>query len=428
MITKQEMQKAADFIRKNVKADDFTLNVFSSEDLLARFAQNGITQHIAGNKLIASLEVAFDNKTGRASGNNLDENSLKYLINTAQSMAKLNQPDPEFVASESAHDLLNVNNFSQNTADLSVGKIVDDILKCVENAKNKDAKLSGISEKRLNHNLLTTKNGFEGFDKFASFSHSMTMKKEGVETKVSRSVKDHANFDFPALIDQLNSQFDSLSNPVQIEKGKIPVILRPAAVLNWLQYLIWTFDRRTADEGHTPFTDQIGKQFFGKDFTFRSSLDDPELNAAKFLNGGVPAENVDWIVNGVLKNMSATRYYAKQKNLKALRPYNIIVEGGDKSEVEMMKMVKRGVIINNFWYIRPIDRRTGEWTGLTRDGVLYFEDGKIQKSVTNFRWNEILHDATKRILAMGPVVQQEYYAKVPTLLIDDFNFVDVTTF
>ena len=152
------------------------------------------------------------------------------------------------------------------------------------------------------------------------------------------------------------------------------------------------------------------------------------MNAAKFLNGGVPGENIDWIVNGVIKNMSATRYYAKQKNLKALRPYNVIVEGGDTSEAEMMKMVKRGVIINNFWYIRPIDRKIGEWTGLTRDGVLYFEDGKIQKSVTNFRWNEILHDATKRILAMGPSVQQEYYAKVPTLLINDFNFVDVTTF
>jgi len=428
MITKQEMQKAAEFIRKNVKANDFSFSVTGSEDLLTRFAQNGITQHITGNKLNVSLGVDFDNKNGQASGNNLDEASLKYLIKTAESMAKLNQPDPENMPSEGAHKLPDVNNYSQNTADLSVEKIVDDIKICVENAKSKDAKLSGISEKCLDHTMLTTKNGFEGFDNSATFSHSMTMKKEGVETKVSRSIKDHAKLDFPALITQLNTQFDSLSNPVQIEKGRIPVILRPAAVLNWLRYLIWTYDRRTADEGHTPFTDQIDKKFFGDKFTFRSSLDDPELNAAKFLNGGVPGENIDWIVNGVIKNMSATRYYAKQKNLKALRPYNVIVEGGDTSEAKMMKMVKRGVIINNFWYIRPIDRKIGEWTGLTRDGVLYFEDGKIQKSVTNFRWNEILHDATKRILAMGPSIQQEYYAKVPTLLINDFNFVDVTTF
>ncbi len=422
------MQKATDFIRKHVAADDFSLSITGAEDLLTRFAQNGITQHITGNKLNVNLNVAFENKTGEASTNNLDEDALKYLIKTAESMAKLNQPDPEFVASEPAHDLPDVENFSQNTADLTVEKIVDDILKCVKNAEGKNAKLSGISEKRLNNSMLITKNGFEGFDQFASFAHSMTMKKEGVETKVAKSVKDHATFDMDILIAHLNSQFDSLSNPEPLEKGRIPVILRPAAVLNWLFYLIWTFDRRTADEGHTPYTNQIGKQFFGKDFSFYSTLDDPDLNASKFVNGGIPTENIDWIRNGIIKNMRSDRYYAKLKDHKALGPFNIVVDGGDTTEAEMMKMVKRGVIVNNFWYIRPIDRKVGEWTGLTRDGVLYFENGKIQKSVTNFRWNEILHDATKRILAMGPVVQQEYYAKVPTLLIDDFNFVDVTTF
>lgn len=428
MITRQEMQKAADFIKKHVKADDFSFSVTGAEDLLTRFAQNGITQHITGNKLNVNLNVAFDNKTGEASTNKLDDDALKYLIKTAESMAKLNQPDPEFVASEPAHDLPDVENYSQNTANLTVEKIVDDILKCVKNAEGKNAKLSGISEKRLNTSMLTTKNGFEGFDQFASFSHSMTMKKEGVETKVAKSVKDHATFDMNALIAQLNSQFDSLSNPEPMGKGRIPVILRPAAVLNWLFYLIWTFERRSADEGHTPYTDQIGKQFFGKDFSFYSTLDDPDLNASKFVNGGIPAENIDWIRNGIIKNMRSDRYYAKQKNHKALGPFNIVVDGGDTYETEMMKMVKRGVIVNNFWYIRPVDRKVGEWTGLTRDGVLYFEDGKIKKSVTNFRWNEIIHEATKRILAMGPVVQQEYYAKIPTLLIDDFNFVDVTTF
>jgi predicted Zn-dependent protease len=94
----------------------------------------------------------------------------------------------------------------------------------------------------------------------------------------------------------------------------------------------------------------------------------------------------------------------------------------------MMKQVERGVIVNNLWYIRPVDTKSGEWTGLTRDGVLYFENGEIQHSLTNFRWNEVLHDVTKRILALGPPVQLRPEIVVPTMLIDDFNFVDVTTF
>ena len=200
MITNKEMQNAAEFIRENVKANDFTFSINGSEDLLTRFAQNGITQHIYGNKLNVNLSVAFDNKNGQASGNNLDIDSLKYLIKTAESMAKLNQPDPEFVGSESANELPEVDNYAKNTAELSVKNIVDDILICVKNAENKDAKLSGISQKHVHDTFLTTKNGFEGFDRSTSFSHSMTMKRKGVETKVSRSVKDHAKFSMSKMI------------------------------------------------------------------------------------------------------------------------------------------------------------------------------------------------------------------------------------
>ena len=94
----------------------------------------------------------------------------------------------------------------------------------------------------------------------------------------------------------------------------------------------------------------------------------------------------------------------------------------------MMQKVERGLIINRFWYIRQVDRKRGEITGLTRDGVLYFENGKIKNSVNNLRFNEIPHEATKRILALGKAVATSTYFKVPTMLINDFNFVDSTTF
>lgn len=428
MIDKKQIQKAVNYVKKNCTADDFSFGIYNTDGHLTRFAQNGITQHISGIKQNVRLNVAFDNKPGAASINNLQEASLQYLVETAEMMAKLNQPDPEHVPTEPAHQLPEVNNYAENTAALNSEVIVDDILKCVKHAESKKAKISGISEKHINSSYFMTKNGFEGSDISTSFSHSMTMKKDDVETKVSNSVLDHNNFSMEAQIEQLNSQFDSLHKPVALETGRIPVILRPAAFLQWMFYLIWTFDRRNADEGTSPFTDQMDKQFFGDKFTFRSRLDDPDLSADKFGEGGVPNRNIDWIRNGVIKNMNLDRYYASKLKKQAARPYNIIIEGGNTSEAEMMRMVDKGVIVNRLWYIRPIDRKTGEWTGLTRDGVLYFEKGEIKHSVNNFRWNEILHDATKRILALGPVVQQEYYAKVPTVLIDGFNFVDVTTF
>ncbi|MFO7896644.1 MAG: TldD/PmbA family protein [Candidatus Cloacimonadales bacterium] len=428
MITKTQMQKAADYLKKHCSADDFKISIKADDEHLTRFAQNGITQHIAGIQQVLDLEVAFDNKTGSARTNDFSESSLKHLLHTAEVIARQNQPDPEFISSAAKSELAQVDNFSAATEKLQMAEMVDKIAYCVEASSKMGAKLSGFSEKHLVSKLLQTKNGFAGFDRSSYYSHSMTIKKGGVETKVSRSIKDFSKFNMENLYSQLVQQFQALQEPVMMEKGKMAVILRPAAVLNWLYYLIWVLDQREADEGMNAFSGQLGQQFFGEKFNFSSTLQDPDLSVEKFDSAGVTARNIDWIKNGVLKNMRTSRYYAQQAQLQANNICNIKVAGGSTSETEMMQMVERGIIINRLWYIRPIDRKTGEWTGLTRDGVQYFENGKIKNSTTNFRWNEIFQAATQRILALGEAEQLEHFAKVPTLLIDDFNLVDVTTF
>ena len=428
MIDKITMQKAAEYIRKHSQAQDWTFSIRSANHTRTRFAQNGITQHISGDTDGISLSVAFDAKTGAASVNDTSEQGLAYLIKTAETIALRNQPDPEYVPSEPAKKLPVTNNYSEATENLSPADLVNIVKKCVDNAKRKDAKASGMTEKDAVTVSLFTKNGFEGFHKSTSFSHSMTMKKGGVETKINRSMLDYNDFDTDQIINQLNEQFDSLSDPKPIEPGKIAVILRPPAVADWFVYLFWMLERRSADEGISPYAGQLGKKFFGDSFSVQSLLNKAGLAAPPFTGEGLATENIDWIKNGVIENMYTSRYYAQKTGSKPNSPYNAYIEGGTSTEAEMMKMVPRGVILNKMWYIRNIDRREGTQTGLTRDGVLYFEDGKIVGSVNNFRWNEVLHDVTRRIIAAGPSQLIETWCQVPTFLVEDFNFVDTTTF
>jgi predicted Zn-dependent protease len=104
------------------------------------------------------------------------------------------------------------------------------------------------------------------------------------------------------------------------------------------------------------------------------------------------------------------------------------IPGEGYTEEEMMKMVPRGLIVNTFWYIRSVDAKAGEFTGTTRDGVWYFEDGKIKYAVNNLRFNEIPHDATRRIISTGKSELASPSSLLPAMLIDNFNFVDRTTF
>lgn len=424
----KRFETIAEYIKKHVKADDYNLRISARNSHETRFAQNAITQHIAGENIDIDLEVAFENKTGRCSINQTDESALAHMLKTAEEMAILNQPDPEYVETVKAQKYPDVQNASKATLDLPPELMVEIIRKSIANGDKLGATVSGMTEKHYIEVFNSTRNGFTGNYDLTEFGHSMTLKKDHIETKVSFSSKDFAVFNLEKEISRLNEQFHSLNNPQPHAAGRIPVILRPAALMEFYWFMMWMMNRRQADEGMTPFTDQIGKAFLGDKFSLMSTFTKPELIANPYSWDTVVSEETYWIKNGVVETMPTPRYWAKLKNLKPASPFNVYVPGGNASEEEMMKLVPRGLIVNRFWYIRPVDMKAGELTGMTRDGVLYFEDGKVKHAVNNLRFNEIPHDTTRRILALGESVLCESSAMLPTVLVDDFNFVDTTTF
>lgn len=424
----KNIEKALRYIEKNCKADDYSISIWTKDSHETRFAQNTITQHIAGDNLQLSLEVAYDNKTGKARTNQLDENSLKDLIATAQNTAISNQPDPEYMPTLGKQVYPKPVNLIEATAKLEPAEMVEIVRKSIAHAEKQDARISGMTEKHIQRSIIATKKGLYADSSFSEFGHSMTMKKGEAETKVSFNHKDYAKFKLKNELDRLSSQMDSLVQQKPFEPQRIPVIIRPEALIELISFMSWFMNRRQADEGFTPFTDQLGKNFFGKKFSLMSTLKDKDLIAPPFVSDGLPSEEITWVNKGKLLTMPTNRYWAQEKKAKPSQLYNIYVPGEGTTEAEMMKLVPKGLIINRFWYIRVVDMKRGELTGMTRDGVLYFEKGKIKHAVNNLRWNEIPHEVTRRILAMGESVGVEGYAKIPPMLIDAFNFVDKTSF
>ena len=434
---KEQFKKAAEFIANNCKADDYSFSILQTEKQDTRYAQNRVTQNMSGTKLSVNLKVSFGNKTASYIINSIAGSSLKKLINAVESIAKRNQSDPEFVESAKKLEYPNVNNVSEETENCTMKEMIEVIQKLVENAKNKNVFISGLTTRTIIDQYLFTKNGFEGYDRATSFSNTMTMSDNiSKEVKLTKCVQDFKDFNVEKEIEVINSRFDALTEPKAIEKGTYNVILRPQAVHNFFAFFLYFYDRRSADYNITPFYEAIGKEMFGDKFSLYSTLDDPSLSASPFSSDGIPAETIDWIRNGVVKNLFNNRSYAKKINEDPNFKPNILISGGDSDEKEMMKMVDKGLIINNFWYIRNVSTRKGEFTGLTRDGIYYFENGEIKHSVVNLRFNEIAIEVTKRILALGKTEPaMSIYGdavldnvRVPTMLIKDFTFVDTTTF
>jgi len=71
-------------------------------------------------------------------------------------------------------------------------------------------------------------------------------------------------------------------------------------------------------------------------------------------------------------------------------------------------------------------------TGMTRDGTFYVENGKVQRGILNFRFNESLIHMLSNVEAMSVPVrasgEESLDMVVPAMKIRDFNFTEVTKF
>lgn len=101
--------------------------------------------------------------------------------------------------------------------------------------------------------------------------------------------------------------------------------------------------------------------------------------------------------------------------------------GGADSLEAMIARTERAVLVTRLWYLRPVDQRTMVLTGLTRDGSFLIENGKVARSVKNFRFNDSPLFFLNNVEALGPAVRTgEGGSVVPAIQARDFNFTSLS--
>jgi predicted Zn-dependent protease len=147
---------------------------------------------------------------------------------------------------------------------------------------------------------------------------------------------------------------------------------------------------------------------------------------------------MEWIENGVLKNLAYDRFWADKQG-KPPTPFaggfRLDTAGAAASLEELIKGVDRGLLVTRFWYIRAVDQRTLLFTGITRDGVFLIEKGAISRAVNNFRFNESPVTMLNNLVAAGRPERVSSSESgdvggpavvVPPLVVRDFTFTSVS--
>lgn len=376
-------------------ASELRVNLSGGRAGNTRFALNSITTSGDEDRLEVGVTAYHGRRHGTASGTEIDDDSLRRLVQSAETLARFAPEDPEYVPELGPQSYLGINPYFESTAAAGPELRAKSARAAIEPARARELTAAGFFSHA--HDFTAVGNNKELFGYFQSTqaSFSATLRGEGGGSgwggDNSRRVE---QVDFAAASERAARKARESRAPRTLEPGVYPVILEPQAVGDFMQFALFSLSARMADEGRSFFAkpgggNKIGQRLAGDGVTIRSDPTHPDLLGEPFRTDGFPAKKRVWFEQGVLKNLFYDRYWAQKQGVEPTGfPQSIVFEGGAGSLDDLIRDTDRAVLVTRFWYIRFVDPQTLLLTGLTRDGTFWVEGGKIRHAVKNFRFNE----------------------------------------
>ena len=422
------------------KAESSTVTISGFEQRHLRYAQNMATTSGAPSGISISVESHFGKRSGSASGTDLDDKALKALVAASEETAQRAPANPEFMPPLGPQKYVTGSSFFPSTNTTSSAMMAQALQPTLQQAEAKNILASGFLQIGTDFTSFGTSKGLFVHDTGTGVLNTITARTtDGTgsgwagTTMADFGVLDATGMGGVAIDKAIRSQ-----KPTTLPPGDYMVILEPSAIADLVTIMMGYFDARAADEGRSFATkkgggSREGEKLFGDNVTIASDPNDTVVPGAIFSDDGLPAPKGAWVENGILKNLPCSRYWAQHSHRAAQPgPTSLKMLGGTTSTADMIKQVKRGLLITRLWYIREVDPQTVLLTGLTRDGVFLIENGTITRPVCNFRFNESPVAMLNKVLALGPSVRaygseiDDGIISVPTLLVDKFKLSSVS--
>jgi len=418
------------------RADQLHVSVSGGTTTNLRFARNSPSTSGSADDLDIGIRAVFGKRSGSVSVNQTDDASLEAAVRRAEEIARMAPEDPETMPALGPQRYPTIAGaWDDDTAARGSEQIAAGAARCIDEARRRDLVAAGFTDVRAGAQAIANSAGLFGWHRSTSAYVSETARTRDASGSgwASSGARRIAAVDFAGVVASAAAKAQASASPRPLAPGKYPTILEPACVANLLQLLGFAMDRRSADEGRSFFSrpgggNRIGEKLFGDGIHVWSDPADPDVPGMPWGDDGVPQGRRDWISEGRLTALRTDRYWASQAGVEPVPgPANVLMAGGKGSLDQLIAATERAVLVTSFWYIRLLDPRTILFTGLTRDGVFWVENGKIQHPVSNFRWNESPIAVLKNVAAMSapvltPPRPDRTPYRVPALLVKEFTF------
>jgi len=438
MLTQPEARRLVDRILTLASATRGTaahVAVRSTREGNTRFAVNEISTSGDVERLAIELTVQFGQRSATAVTNQQDDRSIDDLVGRTLRMARLAPENAEQMPPLGRQTYV----AARNAADPATARLTPDVraraaFAAITAADAAKVAMAGFVHHGSRSLAMGTSGGLWAYHTWTSCGMSCTARTaDGTGSGwAGLGSSRMADLDAAALARVAVDKATSSARPHKLAPGRYTVVLEPAAVASLLGFLIGALDARRADEGRSFFArKRPGTRLFSDAITLRSDPADGLLGAAPFDAEGFPLAATKWIDKGTLTALTYHRFWGgKQGKPPTGQPTGWTLDGGTATRDDLIKGVKRGVLITRFWYLRALDPQALLVTGLTRDGVYLIENGSIAHPVNNFRFNESPVQMLAGCDGLGataiPSVGDFSELRVPLLRTHEFNLASIS--
>jgi predicted Zn-dependent protease len=412
------------------RADDCEVRLTEFAQAATRFANNAITQNLARSNRELTVTVAFGQRTGQVSVNDLSPSNLKEAVERAESIARFSEPDAEYAPPPGPSEYAETRSYFPATAESSPGERAEAIRAAVDDCAGRGLNSAGSYTVETRRIAVANNRGLYAAHPTSRARFIVTAMTPDSSGWAEAAHNDVSKVDPLAATRRAAEKAEAARNPIALEPGPYRTVLEPEAASEMVAYMTYGFDAKAAHEGRSAFTGKEGEILFGSNVTLRSDPADPAAPGSPFFPDGTPVPAVTWADHGRLNTLAYSRYWAERSRHPFTgNPTNLLMEGGEESPEDLIGRVERGILVTRFWYIRFVDPMKLLLTGMTRDGLFLIEDGHVTRGLKNMRFNESPIRMLRNVSALGkPAYCGDYPSVIPPMIVEAYPFTSGTSF
>ncbi len=437
MTSSEEFQFLTDLVMKHSTGDHTVVNLHDTHGGTTRFANNQVVQNVNSRRGLFSVTVAFDRRHGTATTTDFTAGAVREALKRAERIARIAPDDPEYLPPVGPQQYLSLPTSRPETSHAGPGRRLEYAREAIGQCKMENLNAAGTVSSALTIVGLAADTGLRAYEERTDARFSLTVQAgeaTGWAAAAHRSI-DHLRIQERTLA-AINKAKRGADDPRELPPGRYTVVLEPPAVAGLLSWMMWMLEAKAFYKGTSPYSGKLGTRVIDRRLTLTNQPDHGDLMGYGFTSEGLPVTASTWIDAGVLTQLQYDRYTAKVHGVESLPTLESPYLSGDRpigARIDdVIRTTARGILVTNFWYIRPVNPSDLTLTGMTRDGTFLIENGEIVAAVRNFRFHEsplrVFNQLDAYTTPAEAVTSETGKALVPAMRLHDFNFSSVTKF